>query len=316
LALPGHGEAVDDEALLRTQTNATVSTADMGCDSSTADGQRSDDRQIATGLRSGLSLQVFVISWSGKHENAALIERCCTAEFPVSVIYSDRDDAVVPNAKWIRVTDDCFFGYKFNRALPEFDGDVIAFITADAQYNDWSGLLKNCQQAFERYKELGVWAPDVDFSPYNHDWNVLAQVAGTNFIKVVQTDSIVWAFSQAVADRLKSLDFRLNNFGWGVDVVASAYCHAMGKLVLVDKGIKVFHPKGTAYSQAEARGQCVEFLRQMSGAELLAWQGIQKVTGYYDYPRVRRNELCLCKSGLRYKHCHGRYYVAPPVGSV
>ena len=285
----------------------------MGCNTSAADRQRSGDRQIAGGKRSRLSLQVFVISWSGQHENAALIERCCWPDFPVSVIYSDRDDTIVPNAKWIRVTDDCFFGYKFSRALAEFDGDVICLITADARCRDWLGLLKTCQRTFKQYEELGVWSPDVDFSPYNHHWNVLAQAAGTNFIKVVQTDSIVWAFSHAVADRLRSLELRLNNFGWGIDTVASAHCHAMAKLVLVDKSIKVFHPKGTAYSQDEARRQCVEFLRQMSEAELVAWQKTQKVTEHHLYPRVRRNERCLCKSGLRYKHCHGRFWT--PAGT-
>ena len=192
----------------RAKTGAAMSAGDMGCDPSAANRQPFSDGQIADRKHFGISLQVFIISWSGQHENAALIERCCSPHFPVLVIYSDRDDAIVPNAKWIRVTDDHFFGHKFLRALTELNGDVICFITADARYPDWSFMLKTCKRAFEQHEELGVWAPDVDFSPYNHDRNVLAHVAGTNLVKVVQTDSIVWAFSRAVAERLRSLDLR------------------------------------------------------------------------------------------------------------
>jgi SEC-C motif len=288
-------------------SNTKFHRGNMSRSISAATGQPSGDRQITDERHPELSLQVFIISWTGQHENAALIERCCLPDFPVSVIYSDRDDRIVPNAEWIRVTDNYFAGYKFSRALTEFDGDIMCIITADARYCNWSSLLKNCKRAFTLYGELGVWSPDVDFSPLNQNWNVLVEVEGTDFIKVVQTDSIVWAFSRAVADRLRSLDLRLNNLGWGIDIVASAHCHSTAKLVLVDKSIRVFHPRGTGYSVGEAGRQCVDFLRQMSEAELIAWT--QKATYQHLYPRAgKRNDLCLCKSGLRYKHCHGRYH--------
>lgn len=256
-----------------------------------------------------MSCEVWIVSWTGQHDNAAHIQAELDAVgASTRVIWSDRNEGLQRSgAGWLQVPNAKFLGSKFETILSHLDSDVLLMITADARHRRWASLYAQCIDAFARYPHLGIWSPIVDFSPWRIDMVKVANLPGTSLVKVVQTDSIVWALSRPVIDRLRGLDYSGNNLGWGIDALASAYCHANGLLVAMDTSVHVDHPKGTAYNTELADRQFKTFLAQLTGAERRVLQELQS--------RIRmdrvaappgRNDPCLCGSGRKYKQCCGR----------
>jgi hypothetical protein len=216
-----------------------------------------------------MNIHIFIISWTGQHEKAKVIEQCLSNKNCfVTVIYSDVDDNLVPDTRWVRVANENFFGQKFETALSLFNSDVMIIVTADAQSDDWRKFLDACRNAFEFHKNIGVWSPHVDFSFWSPEKTIFGVVEGTNLIQVTQTDIIVLAMSNEVVERLRLLNYKKNKFGWGVPTIACAHCHQKGRYAVIDVSVKIFHPKGTGYSKKEALAQKKDFLEQMSAAEL------------------------------------------------
>jgi len=111
-------------------------------------------------------------------------------------VYSDRDDALVPSGRWVKVPDSHFFGKKFEFIIKNSARDILLIITADAKYHDWLKLVRDCQLAFEEHPDLGVWSPSVDYSNWTIESYSLGAIKQTTLHRVFQTDSIVWSLSR------------------------------------------------------------------------------------------------------------------------
>jgi len=264
-----------------------------------------------------VNIDTFIISWTGQHSKASTIARALLGKVDrLTAIYSDRDaEFSVDHDRWIRVPNEHFFGKHFERCLAEFDGDILLLVTADAECHDWPLLASNCERAFAHDTMIGVWAPNVKYSPFNLEMTSRSAVANTSLYLVSQTDSIYWALSKDVIGRLKSLDFSVNNLGWGIDTFACAFCHSTGRLVVVDADTTVFHPLGTGYSRLEAQRQQEAFWAQMTPDERSQCKIIRSgwdqrhaalaAGGSNWQTPIARNASCPCGSGKRFKQCHG-----------
>ena len=267
-----------------------------------------------------LKIDVFIVSWAGQHANASKIAKATHGKVSrVTIIFSDNnDDVSIGEGRWIRVPNEHFGGKKFEKCLGEFDGDIMLTITADAHCHNWASLIRSCEQAFTHNKTIGVWAPNVNYSPLNLEITSVSTIEGTPLHLVTQTDSIVWALSKDTVSRLKSLDYTINNLGWGIDTLACVYCHSTKRLVTVDAETTVFHPLATGYDQAYAKWQQAAFWTQMTPQEGYHFDIIQ------DYMKRRRASLdsagsdwriaikqdapCPCGSGKPFSHCHGAFH--------
>jgi len=214
-----------------------------------------------------------IISWTGQHDNAAAIQRqLAGAVDRVTVVYSDADDRVAPGDEhWIRVPNDWFFGRKFKLTLDRFDGDILFQVNADARYPDWGALARRCRDAFKRLPRLGLWAPNVDHTPWTLERISIATLDDSSMHFVALTDSIVWAISSDVAGRLRRFDYDGNNLGWGIDQAASLHSHATNRLVAVDSAATVLHPKSKGYDRTAAVEESKGFMQQLTLPEKIHW---------------------------------------------
>ena len=88
--------------------------------------------------------------------NAARIEQALAeAEYRAVVIYSDRDDNVVPNQSCIRVPDTFFFGQKFKSIIHRFDSQILLIIAADVLSHDWGTFVRG--SSVLRIKDIQIW---------------------------------------------------------------------------------------------------------------------------------------------------------------
>lgn len=116
---------------------------------------------------------------------------------------------------------------------------------------------------------IGVWAPVIDWTQFNFHRTRLCEIKSTSFTVVAQTDAIVFCLSGAVIKRLRRAKYEGNLYGWGIDAMAVAHAYANSMIAVVDKSVRVNHPKSRGYPSEAALAQCKEFLKQLTLNEFI-----------------------------------------------
>lgn len=217
-----------------------------------------------------VTLHAVVISWDGMYGQARAIAQGLKDHVDrLSVIYSNKEnrDETGPG-DWVKVPQAWFFGRKFKRSL-ELHGDeeIMLQIQADASFHDWKQVANRCRASFQDLPKLGIWAPELSWTPYDSEQAVLGRLGNTPRYRVAQTDGVVWALPKRLLSRLEALNYDENNFGWGIDWAAIAHAHASGLDVVRDTAIHIKHPESRGYPDAEAKKQMEAFLKQLNADE-------------------------------------------------
>jgi len=176
---------------------------------------------------------------------------------PCHVIYSEshvKESAVPIPGDWVKIPDDWFYGRKLKFVLEFFNFDTLLQVQADATHGDWGLVVKRLHSAFNEPKEyqIGVWAPDVDYTFWKSPCVDVGRDARTSLRFVMQTDTTCWALAGDVQKFLRSTPLVLNNTGWGVDWAATAFAYTTGKSVCRDETLTITHPKGSNYGRGDA----------------------------------------------------------------
>lgn len=215
------------------------------------------------------TIHAIIFCWPGKTLDARRICASISQKADrVTVIDASTDPVDVNgDSHWLKINPDSYFGHQFVHAMGLFDGDVMLQIQADASYPDWQRVVETCRERFEQMPELGIWAPDIDFTTWPTARVKLFNTGNPELVGVVQSDCIVWALRKPVVEFLRQFDYANNNLGYGIDWAAIAHCYANRALVLRDLSLRVLHPMGSGYSRDEAHRQMWGFINQMQRAE-------------------------------------------------
>lgn len=215
------------------------------------------------------SLSVGIISWNGKHEAAALIaSHAVSIASDVVVIHSEEQGVKRHgDGRWINVSDEMFFGRKFEVLLSEIPaGNALLLIQADASCSDWEAVVRRCHQVLANTPSIGLWSPGFDNSAFPNAIVATGKHVD-GLIPVMQTDAIVLGINAAVLERLGLLEYSKNNLGWGIDWAAVAFCYVNGLGVVRDAYFKIEHPRSRGYSGTSAEEEMRNFLRLLSAQE-------------------------------------------------
>ncbi|MFZ7094084.1 glycosyltransferase [Primorskyibacter sp. 2E233] len=215
------------------------------------------------------AIHAIIISWDGQYDRALDIARQLDGVVDkLSVIYSNSAGLEETGpGNWIQVPQSWFFGRKFRAALDLVaPGDIQLQIQADVSYDNWSALVADCTAAFAAHPQVGVWAPDLTWTPWPTDLVHEGLLDGSDLVRVAQTDGVVWALGPAVLDQLRGLDYDSNNLGWGIDWVALCYARQHGLQAVRDTRHRVHHPESRGYHGGEAAQHMKAFLSQLPKA--------------------------------------------------
>lgn len=175
---------------------------------------------------------------------------------------------------WVVLPDTAFYGIKFQKSLELRTGEHMLHIQADANCEDWPGLVRRFVEVLGPGDTIGLWTPEVFFTPFTLRRIKLAAIA-KNLFSVGMVDGIVWGMSSLLLNRLGKLDFSGNPLGGGAEVFASAYCRTRGLLLVHDTTFFVSHPRGSGYSTDLARSQSATMAAgQLSDSERIELQQI------------------------------------------
>lgn len=223
---------------------------------------------VTTKAQAGCALHAVVISWDGMHDAASRIAKAVLpAVARLDVIYSNHGGTPETGSGiWHEVPQSWFFGWKFRKALDLFSAAPktthLLIISADAGHDDWTSLARRSAAILGQDRRIGIWAPDLDETPWPTDLVATAPPRGDGCIDVMQTDGVVWAISLPVAEALSALSFDENNLGWGIDWAAICIAHRAKLRICRDLTCAIRHPQSRGYNSENAERQMYAFLRQ------------------------------------------------------
>ena len=233
-------------------------------------------------------MNIFIISWAGQHENAHLIaEQVLKITTKVSIIFSDPNSNFNFNVpcNLIKRPNDLFWADKFKSCLDSTGDDGFLLIHADCTCTNWELLVKRCSFISLNLKELGVWAPQIDGTPFDLSSSGMFKIYNGELVLSALTDGIVFYLSPQIISRMRQAEYEKNKFGWGIARLFCATAHVNNKLVVIDTTVKVHHPSDKrGYSSHAAHLGRIEFLKQFSMRERIE---IQLLDTYVQYNRAK-----------------------------
>lgn len=219
------------------------------------------------------SLSAAIISWEGKFGSARKIAgEIAPWVDNLKVVYSNASsDNERGEGVWKQVPNENYFGAKFQEAISEFSDDIFLLIHADAEADDWGMVARRCRSSFDD-DSIAIWTPEINYTFWDSEKVRIGKNTGNDYSYVAQTDAIVVAYSKSIVRRLQTLDYSINNLGWGIDWIAICNAYCSGRLAVIDHEIKIFHPKSTGYGAGDANKQMQVFLGQMTVQESLMYR--------------------------------------------
>lgn len=219
-------------------------------------------------------MNIFIISWAGKHEKAALIaKQILRTNSKVTIVYSDPDPNLFLNATCDLICrqNELFWEDKFKACLDATGNNGMLVIHADCNCDDWEFLVKRCIDINLNIKNIGVWTPNI----YGTYWNInnsrVGNIEKYNLVISAMTDGIVFYLSPQVIDRMRQFKYGDNKFGWGINSAFCSISYVINKLVVIDAVVNVFHPPERGYDSLEAEKLKNTFINQFSLQERLQY---------------------------------------------
>lgn len=152
-----------------------------------------------------------------------------------------------------------FYSGLMNKAyelLKEKDYRWLMIVTSDIEISDSdASRLVERMKDISRSLNVGLYQPSCRWSRRGRALpQSLCHYTG-RLRKVNFQEGWFHMASREVLDGILPVDTSINRLGWGIDL---ALCHSariLRRLILVDDGVKVLHPRGTGYAKDEALAQ-------------------------------------------------------------
>lgn len=221
------------------------------------------------------NIHIYIISWAGQHENALKIAKTLESNnYKISIVYSDpiNELSIFDDIDSIKRPNDLFWADKFQACLKTFDSDIMMVIHADCFYEDWNRLASICDNTMSSFQDIGVWSPLIDNTYFQIDKTRIGKISNEPPLTVVaQTDGIIFALDKSIANRMKSVNYSGNIYGWGIEWIFVSYSYSVNKLVVIDDSIHVNHSNDRGYPSEAAYNQMNVFLNQLGTFEKIQY---------------------------------------------
>lgn len=225
-----------------------------------------------------LSIQIFIISWSGKHDSAIRIANDLSKVISpkhINIVYSDKNFEFVPNVSCnlIKCSNELFWEDKFKTSLDNCQADNMLVIHADCTCDDWAALATRCQLIMNNKPDVGIWSPLTYGTFLSLPKTKILDFTNTSLSLVAAIDLIVFCISKPVQKRMKKYKYGDDIYGWGIFSAINSYVLANNQFAIVDKSISVHHDdKVQGYSKEKAKKGKISSLSQLSIFELIQYE--------------------------------------------
>lgn len=229
-----------------------------------------------------MKIQNFIFCWNSYVPEALSMDRELSRIGKTTVVNSCTS---FDYGRWINI-DDGYFSEQWNTLLSNIDDDTdfVFHIQADAKCPDFEKLFSLFREAAGSCN-IGVYAPDVDFTPCVYDPEKLYHLSKM-LCRVPNTDCTCWFIRASLLreGRRPLFNINTNKYGWGVDWYYIARSHLENLEVIRDYGIQIRHPRGRNYNDAEAHRH---FMNWIFEQDIEIMEKIGGLMGVYEPLRLK-----------------------------
>jgi hypothetical protein len=189
-------------------------------------------------------------------------------------LYCSRGDSLILDApcQLIKRPNELFWEDKFKACLDACEDNPILVIHADCTCDNWAQLVQSCIDANTRFKNIGVWAPQIEGTYMHLSFSRIFKIKNSSLNISALTDGIVFYLSPQIVRRMRKVKFGNNPLGWGIDGLFCAASNVMNKLVVIDEAVKVFHDQKRGYDTFTAKLMLDSFLNEYSPRERVEYE--------------------------------------------
>lgn len=211
-----------------------------------------------------MEYQAFIFNWR-RQEDKTLNKIAALAPLGLNPMVINSDESLEGKYDWVHLGEEAYFSAQFNAAMDMFTGDVLFHIQADAEYENWGGLVDESIRHFETYR-WGVYAPNISWTPQKA--NIVDEsVLEEGLKEVSNTDCTCWFIHRDVIDMMPPVDLSINKTGWGVDTHIMRLSRSIGRKVIRNYRHTVYHPRATGYDREEAHRQMDNYMNAIEERE-------------------------------------------------
>ena len=181
-------------------------------------------------------IHVYILNWKKVNENSL---RLYNAIRPIvnhtTIINCDEHWPLDSSIQHIQLDDSCYYGAQFNTAIKHIpEGGIMCIIVGDNNCeNDFSTIFTSALKVFNTNK-IGVYAPRDKRSTVQ---KVIHRYYGSLY-HVKNTDCGFWFIHPTIYTPMKTLDYTISKYGWGIDVIMIKEAIRHGMRVVCDTSIE------------------------------------------------------------------------------
>jgi hypothetical protein len=178
-------------------------------------------------------IYVYILNWKKVTANARILQEQITPIVKNTYVINC-DEHSVFDRNCIQLDDSHYYGSQHDHAIKHVpEGAILCIIVGDnIPGNNFEEIFQKAVVAFNTL-EIGVYSPNDKRSPHRGRGALLKDA----LYDVPNTDCGFWFIHPAVVARLRSIDYNISKYGWGIDVITIKEARKQGRRVLRDYSV-------------------------------------------------------------------------------
>lgn len=205
-------------------------------------------------------ISVYIFNWKKVTENSLKLYKNISPLIKnTTLINCDENTKLDETVAHIQLDDSYYYGSQYDVTIKHTNpSSILCIIVGDnIADNDFKKIFDSAIDTFNNYK-VGVYAPN-DKRTWHQSRN--ANIAN-DLYDVDNTDCGFWFIHPAIIRRLNTLNYRVSNFGWGIDTINIQEAKKQQRLVIRDYSIETDQlDHSCGYNHDKARTDSEELLR-------------------------------------------------------
>lgn len=195
-----------------------------------------------------MNIQIFIFCWNDYIDKAKEMEKNLKNFGNTTVINSNIKEKT---PSWINLNN-AYFAEQWNVLIENISSttEYIFHIQSDATIPNYENLINRFKDVVYKHKNIGVYAPNVDYTWHTYDLNKLNKIEESLY-EVPNTDCTCWFINRELIDNLPLYNVNTNYIGYGADWYYIAKSRLNNKLVIRDYTITILHPNLKGYDAEE-----------------------------------------------------------------
>lgn len=181
-------------------------------------------------------LSVYIFNWKKVTDNSLLLYKKVSAIVKDTVLINCDEHFKPKKAiNHIQLDDSYYYGSQYDVAIKHVKPNKIfcVIVGDNLPTANFRAIFESAMATFNTH-DVGIYAP-------NDKRTVHVSTSGKHHGKlynVPNTDCGFWFIHPCIVDKLKSINYRVSNFGWGVDIITIKEARRQGLLVLRDYSVE------------------------------------------------------------------------------